>query len=120
MGRRQHDLYQINQISSTLSYPFHLYFIPIITIGDGVKKMGQGNSIFECMSDRDDRHNDLKSFRSKRVSGPTVHLINGVPHLSSPWPVSTDSSLHFSPSPEKFEEDTYIISPFDIMSPSLR
>ena len=83
--------------------------------------MGHGNSIFECMSDRDNRHNDLKSLRTKKAAKPTVHLINGVPHLSSPWPVSTDSSLHFSPSPTNFEEeDKYVVSPFDIMSPSLR
>ena len=83
--------------------------------------MGQGDSLFACMSDRDDRNNDFKSFRAQKTApGPTVHLINGVPHLSSPWPVSTDSSLYFSPSPVKYEDDGYIISPFDIMSPSLR
>lgn len=83
--------------------------------------MGQGNSILMCMSDIDDRKNDFKAFRSmKKAPGHTVHMINGVPHLSSPWPVSTDSSQYFSPSPAKFENDPYIISPFDIMSPSLR
>ena len=82
--------------------------------------MGQGSSLFECMSDKEDRHNDFKSFRSqKKCPGPTVQLINGVRHLSSPWPVSTDSSLYFSPSPVKYDEDNYI-SPFDIMSPSQR
>lgn len=83
--------------------------------------MGQGSSLFECMSDREDRQKDFISFNSeKKNSGPTVQLINGVRHLSSPWPVSTDSSLYFSPSPVKFDEDKYIISPFDIMSPSQR
>lgn len=82
--------------------------------------MGQGNSLLMCMSDSDDRKSDFRSFRAqKNIPGHTVHLINGVPHLSSPWPVSIDSSLYFSPSPLKFENE-YIISPFDIMSPSLR
>ena len=83
--------------------------------------MGKGYSILMCMNDSDDRKNDFKAFRSqKSAPGHTIHMINGVPHLSSPWPVSTDSSLYFSPSPVKFEDDEYLVSPFDIMSPSVR
>lgn len=83
--------------------------------------MGQGYSILMCLNDSDDRKNDFKSFRSQKTApGHTIHMINGVPHLSSPWPVSTDSSLYFSPSPVKFDDDEYLVSPFDIMSPSIR
>lgn len=75
--------------------------------------MGQANSILACVSSRDDREMDLKEARaSKKITKPTLQMIGGVSHYSSPWPLSSSegsSSVRDQSDPD-----------FDIMSPSYK